>query len=79
MSYGWSLLNRTTKVILSVLSVSIMCGMPNAIINIIMCITLESKPITSFMYSTTLTTNAIVYFGSAINPIVYSLLRRDIR
>ena len=71
---------RTTKVILAVLTSSIVCGMPNAVVNIINCYMLSRKErISPTMYSTSLTTNAIVCLGSCLNPIVYTLLRRDIR
>ena len=64
---------RTTKVILAVLSSSIICGMPNAVVNVVTCIKMSSSVLTPSMYSASLTTNAIVYLGSCLNPMIYTL------
>ena len=73
------MLYNLSNSITAVLSSSIICGMPNAIVNIMTCVKMSKEQLTSAMYNASLTTNAIVYLGSCLNPIIYTLLRRDIR
>ena len=42
-------------------------------VNVVTCIKMSSSVLTPSMYSASLTTNAIVYLGSCLNPMIYTL------